>query len=151
MLPCRGGSDILQRLFSPLGYTIEAEPLALDDRFPEWGESPYSQVTLTGTVSNRLAHDRAIERVRLVRGVRAIVDRLEVAPIPRPDYELEFAVAGALIGGAPGALVGTIIGAGVMTTNILVQTPPAVKVPKDSMLTLSLTEPMSITPVPQTN
>jgi osmotically-inducible protein OsmY len=54
-------------------------------------------VTLTGTVSNRLAHDRAIERVRLVRGVRAIVDRLEVAPIPRPDYELEFAVAGALV------------------------------------------------------
>jgi osmotically-inducible protein OsmY len=53
-------------------------------------------VTLTGTVSTRLAHDRAIERVRLVRGVRAIVDRLEVAPIPRPDYELEFAVAGTL-------------------------------------------------------
>ena len=53
-------------------------------------------VTLTGTVSNRLAHDRAIERVRLVRGVRAIVDRLEVAPIPRPDYEIEFAVAGAI-------------------------------------------------------
>jgi osmotically-inducible protein OsmY len=28
--------------------------------------------------------------------VRAVVDRLEVAPIPRPDYELDFAVAGAL-------------------------------------------------------
>jgi osmotically-inducible protein OsmY len=53
-------------------------------------------VTLTGTVSTRLSHDRAIERVRLVRGVRAIVDRLEIAPIPRPDYELEFAVAGSL-------------------------------------------------------
>ncbi|HEX8794216.1 MAG TPA: BON domain-containing protein [Polyangiaceae bacterium] len=53
-------------------------------------------VTLNGTVSMRLAHDRAIERARMVRGVRAIVDRLEVAPIPRPDYELEFAIAGAL-------------------------------------------------------
>jgi osmotically-inducible protein OsmY len=53
-------------------------------------------VTLTGTVSTRLAHDRAVERVRLVRGVRAIVDRLEIAPIPRPDYEIDFAVAGAL-------------------------------------------------------
>ncbi len=53
-------------------------------------------VTLRGTVSSRLAHDRTVERTRLVRGVRAIVDRLDVAPIPRPDYELEFAVAGAL-------------------------------------------------------
>ncbi len=50
VLPCRGGSDILQRLFGPLGYTIEAKPLALDEHFPEWGESPYSQVTLSGTV-----------------------------------------------------------------------------------------------------
>jgi hypothetical protein len=61
------------------------------------------------------------------------------------------ATAGALIGGPPGALVGTLIGAGVMTTNILVQAPAAVKVPKDSTLTLSLTQPMSITPAPQTN
>jgi len=56
------------------------------------------------------------------------------------------AVAGALIGGAPGALVGSLIGAGVMTTNILVQHPAAVRVPKDATLTLSLTEPMAITP-----
>jgi len=56
------------------------------------------------------------------------------------------AVAGALIGGGPGALVGSLIGAGVMTTHILVQHPAAVKVPKDSTLTLSLTQPMVITP-----
>jgi hypothetical protein len=56
------------------------------------------------------------------------------------------AVAGAIIGGPPGALVGTLIGAGVMTTNILVQHPSQVRVPKDSTLTLSLTQPMSITP-----
>ncbi len=60
------------------------------------------------------------------------------------------AVAGALIGGGPGALVGSLIGAGVMTTNILVQHPASVTVPKNSMLTLSLTQPMMITPV-QTN
>lgn len=53
-------------------------------------------LTLSGTVSTRLAHDRALERARLVRGVRAIVDRLDLAPMPRPDYELEFAVAGVL-------------------------------------------------------
>ncbi len=50
VLPCRGGSDILQRLFGPLGYTIEAEPLPLDEHFPDWGNSPYSRVTLSGTV-----------------------------------------------------------------------------------------------------
>ncbi len=61
------------------------------------------------------------------------------------------AVAGAIIGGAPGALVGSIIGAGVMTTNILVQSPPSVNIPKDSTLTLSLTQPMSIVPAAQTN
>jgi hypothetical protein len=61
------------------------------------------------------------------------------------------AVAGAIIGGAPGALVGSLIGAGVMTTNILVQHPASVNVPRDSTLTLSLTQPMSITPVLQTN
>lgn len=56
------------------------------------------------------------------------------------------AVAGALVGGGPGALVGSLIGAGVMTTHILVQHPAAVTVPKDSTLTLSLTQPMAITP-----
>jgi hypothetical protein len=49
------------------------------------------------------------------------------------------AVAGAIIGGPPGALVGSLIGVGVMTTNILVQHPASVRVPKDSTLTLSLT------------
>ncbi len=56
------------------------------------------------------------------------------------------AVTGAIIGGGPGALIGSLIGAGVMTTNILVQHPADVKIPKDSTLTLSLTQPMSISP-----
>jgi hypothetical protein len=56
------------------------------------------------------------------------------------------AVAGALIGGGPGALVGSLVGAGVMTTHILVQHPTDVRVPKNTVLTLSLTQPMSITP-----
>jgi hypothetical protein len=56
------------------------------------------------------------------------------------------AVVGAAVGGGPGALVGTLIGAGVMTTHIIVQHPAAVKIPKDSTLTLSLTQPMSISP-----
>jgi hypothetical protein len=56
------------------------------------------------------------------------------------------AVTGAIIGGPVGALVGGAIGAGVMTTHILVQSPASVKVPKDANVTLSLTQPMLITP-----
>ena len=39
VLPCRGGEDILKRLFEPLGYTVRAEHHTLDEKFPEWGES----------------------------------------------------------------------------------------------------------------
>lgn len=42
----RAGSDLLPRLFEPLGYTVEATRLPLDTRFPDWGESPYHDVTL---------------------------------------------------------------------------------------------------------
>ncbi|HET9172003.1 MAG TPA: 3' terminal RNA ribose 2'-O-methyltransferase Hen1 [Actinospica sp.] len=36
------------RLFEPLGWTVRAAPLPLDPAFPEWGESRYCDVTLTG-------------------------------------------------------------------------------------------------------
>jgi 3' terminal RNA ribose 2'-O-methyltransferase Hen1 len=45
-LPCRGGEGFLRRLFEPLGYAVTAERLPLDDRFPEWGPSPYFVVTV---------------------------------------------------------------------------------------------------------
>lgn len=48
-LPCRGGIGVLHRLFEPLGYEIEAEPIMLDSEFPEWGESSYYTVTLKKT------------------------------------------------------------------------------------------------------
>jgi 3' terminal RNA ribose 2'-O-methyltransferase Hen1 len=49
-LPCRyGGDAFLRKLFEPLGYTIEASRLPLDERFPEWGESPYFDVTIRKT------------------------------------------------------------------------------------------------------
>jgi hypothetical protein len=56
------------------------------------------------------------------------------------------AIVGAAVGGGPGALVGSLIGAGVMTTNILVQRPATVRIPRNAVLTLSLTQPMSISP-----
>src|SRR5678810_1475939 len=40
VVPCRGGEAFLRKLFEPLGYAVVATRLALDERFPEWGESP---------------------------------------------------------------------------------------------------------------
>ncbi|MGI8573023.1 MAG: 3' terminal RNA ribose 2'-O-methyltransferase Hen1 [Solirubrobacteraceae bacterium] len=58
VMPCRGGEDVLRRLFEPLGYTVHATQHPLDERFPEWGESPYFTVGLEGLVRLRelLAH-----------------------------------------------------------------------------------------------
>ncbi|MBO0811440.1 MAG: 3' terminal RNA ribose 2'-O-methyltransferase Hen1 [Microlunatus sp.] len=50
VLPCRGGPQIAVRVFGPLGWAVEAEPIALDDGFPEWGDSRYVRLRLTGTV-----------------------------------------------------------------------------------------------------
>ncbi|HEX6339009.1 MAG TPA: 3' terminal RNA ribose 2'-O-methyltransferase Hen1 [Jiangellaceae bacterium] len=50
VLPCRGGVEIAHRLFEPLGWTVEAEPIALDDAFAEWGDSHYVRLGLVGTV-----------------------------------------------------------------------------------------------------
>jgi 3' terminal RNA ribose 2'-O-methyltransferase Hen1 len=49
VLPVRGGEDFLNRMFEPLGYTVEATRHVLDEKFPEWGESAYYSVTITGT------------------------------------------------------------------------------------------------------
>ena len=49
-LPCRGGPDIAHRVFGPLGWEVVAEPIPLDEAFPEWGDSPYLHLTLTGVV-----------------------------------------------------------------------------------------------------
>lgn len=50
VLPCRGGESLLRRLFEPLGYEVLAVRHQLDERFPEWGESPYFTVTLKATI-----------------------------------------------------------------------------------------------------
>jgi 3' terminal RNA ribose 2'-O-methyltransferase Hen1 len=43
-----GGAELITRLFEPLGWTVEAVPLALDPAFPDWGDSRYCDVTLNG-------------------------------------------------------------------------------------------------------
>ncbi|MCB9924934.1 MAG: 3' terminal RNA ribose 2'-O-methyltransferase Hen1 [Planctomycetaceae bacterium] len=58
VLPVRGGEGFLHRMFEPLGYTVEAVRHTLDERFPEWGESPYYSATISGTktLSELLTH-----------------------------------------------------------------------------------------------
>jgi osmotically-inducible protein OsmY len=53
-------------------------------------------LTLEGSVTSRLAKERAVAVAQIVRGVRAIIDRVTVAEAPRPDYAMEFMAAGAL-------------------------------------------------------
>lgn len=57
-LPVRGDLSLLERLFTPLGYTIMVEEAPLDPRFPTWGQSPYVTLTLRGTLrlSELLTH-----------------------------------------------------------------------------------------------
>jgi 3' terminal RNA ribose 2'-O-methyltransferase Hen1 len=49
VLPCRGGEGFLRRLFEPLGYQVTARRHPLDEKFPDWGESPYHSVGLQAT------------------------------------------------------------------------------------------------------
>ena len=50
VVPSRSGAEFLRRLFEPLGYAVSLTPHPLDTEFPDWGDSPYFSVTLTGTV-----------------------------------------------------------------------------------------------------
>ncbi|GGM09766.1 3' terminal RNA ribose 2'-O-methyltransferase Hen1 [Streptomyces fumigatiscleroticus] len=58
-LPARGGPDLVRRLFEPLGWAVTAEPVPLDLRFPEWGDSRYVRLVLqaeTLTLAAALRH-----------------------------------------------------------------------------------------------
>ncbi|MEV6480058.1 3' terminal RNA ribose 2'-O-methyltransferase Hen1 [Streptomyces sp. NPDC051576] len=58
-LPARGGGDLVRKLFAPLGWTVTAEPVALDAEFPEWGDSRYVSLVLeseTLTLAEALRH-----------------------------------------------------------------------------------------------
>jgi len=49
VVPSRGGERFLRSLFEPLGYEVAAEPILLDEQFPDWGYGPYLRVTLRRT------------------------------------------------------------------------------------------------------
>lgn len=50
VIACRAGAERIQMLFVPLGYQVEATRIPLDENFPSWGESPFFDLTLRGTV-----------------------------------------------------------------------------------------------------
>src|SRR5437870_5084057 len=58
VLPVRGGEKFLRAVFEPLGYEVETVRSPLDERFPEWGESPYFAVTVrkSTTLVDLLTH-----------------------------------------------------------------------------------------------
>jgi 3' terminal RNA ribose 2'-O-methyltransferase Hen1 len=57
-LSARGGADVVRRLFEPLGWRVTATPIPLEPEFPQWGESRYVDLRLTGSqrVADALRH-----------------------------------------------------------------------------------------------
>lgn len=58
VLSVRGGERALRAMFEPLGYDVEVVRYPLDERYPDWGDSPYFSVTVrkTTTLSDLLTH-----------------------------------------------------------------------------------------------
>ncbi|GGY95057.1 3' terminal RNA ribose 2'-O-methyltransferase Hen1 [Streptomyces nitrosporeus] len=48
-LPARGGAELVRKLFGPLGWArVDATPVPLDEKFPQWGDSRYVRLVLEG-------------------------------------------------------------------------------------------------------
>jgi 3' terminal RNA ribose 2'-O-methyltransferase Hen1 len=58
VLPVRGGEEFLRNIFEPLGYEVAVKSQPVDEKFSEWGESHYFNVTLNKetTLSQLLKH-----------------------------------------------------------------------------------------------
>ena len=53
MLPCRGDQDKLNSVFEPLEYQVSYETFVSDENFPDWGDSKYVNLTISGKVRLR--------------------------------------------------------------------------------------------------
>jgi len=53
-----GSKELAEEIFSPLGYSVKTEKNMLDEKFSEWGESPYINLEISGNVklSDMLNH-----------------------------------------------------------------------------------------------
>ncbi|WP_456695427.1 3' terminal RNA ribose 2'-O-methyltransferase Hen1 [Aeromicrobium sp. P5_D10] len=45
-----GGTELVTRMFEPMGWHVAAESLPLDPDVPQWGDSTYVRLTLTGKI-----------------------------------------------------------------------------------------------------
>ena len=43
-------AELAKQLFESLGYTVSTDRTQLDEKFPEWGDSPYIDLTISGNV-----------------------------------------------------------------------------------------------------
>ncbi|WP_121157613.1 3' terminal RNA ribose 2'-O-methyltransferase Hen1 [Micromonospora pisi] len=50
VLRCRGGAALAEQLFAPLGWTVAAAAIPLDETRPDWGDSRYVALSLRGTL-----------------------------------------------------------------------------------------------------
>lgn len=46
----QGKDEFARKIFEPLGYTVKTSKTVLDSKFEEWGESPYIDIEISGTV-----------------------------------------------------------------------------------------------------
>ncbi|MFF3378384.1 3' terminal RNA ribose 2'-O-methyltransferase Hen1 [Streptomyces sp. NPDC002680] len=76
-VPARGGVDLVRSLFEPLGWTVTAEPVALDPEFPEWGDSRYVRLVLE---SERLTLAEALRHLYVLLPVLDDAKHYWVAP-----------------------------------------------------------------------
>lgn len=49
-VPIKGGAGLATRLFAPLGFKVVEQAIPLDPHYPQWGESNYVNLHLTGTL-----------------------------------------------------------------------------------------------------
>ena len=47
-LPCTGGAELAKRMFSPMGWSVDAAAVPADPTVPRWGDSRYIDLQLTG-------------------------------------------------------------------------------------------------------
>lgn len=46
----QGKDEFARKIFEPLGYTVKTSKSTLDEKFEEWGESPYINLEISGTL-----------------------------------------------------------------------------------------------------
>jgi len=49
-LPVRGDKELVREIFEPLGYNVVMRESILDEKFTDWGESCYIDMTISGTL-----------------------------------------------------------------------------------------------------